>query len=134
VRKVYKKIPPSDEYKEKYKNNLGPRMYELLKSRLHFPSSLPPFHYFLTDKEGRIFVMTYEEGEQPSEHIYDIFNPDGIFISRKSMKVCLSNDLMSFSAVDYVDGKMKNDRFYCHCEKESGYEELIVYKLSWNRQ
>lgn len=133
VRKTYKKIPPSDEYKENYKKNLGLRMYKFLKNRLHFPSSLPPFHCFLTDQKGRIFVMTYEEGEKSGEQIYDIFNPDGIFIFRKSMQLCLSNDFLNFSAVDYVDGRMKNKRFYCHYEKESGHTKLGVYKISWSR-
>lgn len=132
VRKKYYKIFPPDEYKEKYKKNLGENMYRFLEKRLYFPSILPPFHYFLIDYEGNLFVMSYEKGEKPGEHIYDIFNPEGIFILRKSMKTCLSNDFLSFSSVDYVDGKMKNNRFYCHYEKEDGTTELIVNKISWN--
>jgi hypothetical protein len=81
-----------------------------------------------------MFVMSYEKGEKPGEHIYDIFNPEGIFILRKSLKTCLSNDFLSFSSVDYVDGKMKNNRFYCHHEKEDGTTEIIVNKISWSKR
>lgn len=131
VRKSYKKISPGDEYKKRYKENLGKRMYELLRDRIYFPTSLPPFHYFFTDAEGRMFVMTYEKGTCPYEHFYDIFNPDGIFILRKSMITCISYDSLSFSAIDYIDAKIKNNRFYCHSEKENGYMQLVVSKVGW---
>jgi hypothetical protein len=131
IRKKYQKISPSDEYKAKYKENLGENMYQFLKDRLSFPSFLPPFHFLLTDDEGKMFAMTYEKGEKPDEHVYDVFDPEGVFILRKSMKTCLSNDFLSFSAVDFVDGKIKNSRFYCHYEKEDSSTELIIYKISW---
>lgn len=131
IRKKYHKVSPSEEYKAKYKENLGENMYRFLKDRLSFPTFLPPFHFFLTDDEGRMFVMTYEKGENPDEHFYDVFDPEGFFILKKSMKTCLSNDFLSFSAVDFVDGKIKNSQFYCHYEKEDSSTELIVYKISW---
>lgn len=132
IRKKHEKTPPSDEYKNKYIKNLGENMYRFLKDRLYFPSSLPFFHYFITDNNGSLFVMTYEVGLKPGEHIYDVFNPDGVFILKESMKACLSNDFLTFSSVDFVDGKIKNDRFYCHYEKEDGTTNLLVYKISWS--
>lgn len=131
IRKEYRKIPISDEYKEEYKKNLGSRMYEILKNRLHYSLLLPPFHYFLTDEDDRIFVRTYEKGDQKDEFIYDIFNSNGLFISRKSMSSCLCSNYFYFSAVNFVNGKIKNGRFYCLSEKESGFRELRIYKMIW---
>lgn len=131
IRKEYRKIPISDEYKEEYKKNLGSRMYEILKNRLYYSLSLPPFHYFLTDEEERIFVRTYEKGDLKDESIYDIFDSEGLFISRKSMSSCQCSNYLYFSAVNFVNGKIKNGRFYCLNEKESGFRELRIYKMRW---
>jgi len=64
VKKAYKKISPDDEYKKRYKDNLGKRMYELLGDRLYFPASLPPFHYFIKEIQAilafRVIIKTAE--------------------------------------------------------------------------
>ena len=51
------------------------------------------------------------------------FNPEGVFIGRKSLKV--------FHDESGLYAKMKNDRFYCLNEKDNGYKELKVYKVNW---
>jgi len=61
-------------------------LFDKIRDKFYFPKSMPPFHYFLTEEEGRIFVMTYEQGEYPREYIFDIFNEEGVFIGRKSPK------------------------------------------------
>jgi len=124
IRKDYKKVAPSEGYKEKYtKSFLNPQIYEFIKDRLYFPSSLPPFHSFITDNKGRIYVMTYEKGDNAGEYIFDIFNPEGVFISRKSLE--------DFSTFASLRGLIKNDRFYYIKEKKSGFEKLMVYKMIW---
>ncbi len=67
--------------------------------------------------------MTYEEGENPGEFMFDIFNPDGVFIGRKSLNAWIWESL--------VKAKIKNNLFYCVQEKESGYKKLVVYKMKW---
>ena len=101
---------------------MRPRDAETRK-KIYFPDSMPPFHSFFTDDEGRIFVMTYEQGENPGEYIYDIFNKDGIFIGRKAMNIL--HDQRGLYAW------MKNDRLYCLQEKESFFKRLVVYKVYW---
>lgn len=133
ILKSFHPISPTEEYKESYKKNLGPRMYEMLKDRISFPASLPPFHSFLADEEGRLLVMTYEQGEKPGENMHDIFNSQGILMHRKSLRRCLSNDNLNFSAMDYVLGRMKNGRFYCLRESEEGYHQLSVGRVAWER-
>jgi len=134
IRKKYNKSPLSSSYKEGYKNDLGPRMYELLKSRLRFPSSSPPFHYFLVDEKNRLFVRTWEQSELPNYYFHDIFSPEGIFILRKNMRTCVREPFLNFSGVNVVYGAMKNGRFYCLGEKDSGYRKLVVYKMIWDQK
>jgi hypothetical protein len=103
----------------------NPRLYEAAKTQIYFPSSLPPFHYFLMDEKGRLYVMTYERGDGPREYMFDIFNPEGIFVGRKSLKV--SQNIIT----DRPNRKIKNDHFYSIEEKESGFRHVKVYKMKW---
>jgi len=89
-----------------------------IKDKYYFPDYFPPFKMFWVDNETRIFVETYEEGERPGEALLHIFNPEGIFIGTKSLKESRSR-------------KFKNNRMYSVYRKESGFEELVVYKLRW---
>jgi len=86
----------------------------------------PPFQYLFTDDKGRLFVMTYEEGEKSGHYLYDIFNPDGLFIGRVSL-----TNLISPIQWDIQYVVAKGDRLYSLREKESGYKELVVYKMNW---
>ena len=78
---------------------------------------------FFQDDECRLFVKTYEEGDNPGEYMFDIFNPDGIFISRKSLNI--------YSLGEKICAMAKRNRLYCLREKKSGYKELVVYKMRW---
>ena len=125
IRKEYKSIPPSEKYKKEYMKLFEAPIFDQIRDKFYFPKSLPPFHFFLTDEDGSIFVMTYEEGENSDEYVFDIFNPDGVFIFRKNLR--------DFSKEDSIRGKLKNNRFYCVFEKESGFEKLVVYKVIWKK-
>jgi hypothetical protein len=81
---------------------------------------------FFTDDEGRIFVMTYEPGVRPGEYLWDIFDSDGAFIARIGLNI-------EWAGL-YVGPRytfIKNGRLYGHRVKESGYHELIVYRVTW---
>jgi len=92
---------------------------------LYFEEYWPPFWGFFTDDDGKLFVLTPEEGLNPGEYWYDIFNSDGVFIGRLSLSN--SKDLHSYP----FTVKAKNKRLYCLRKKESGFKELIVYKMTW---
>jgi hypothetical protein len=96
------------------------------KQTFFFHKYCPPFQYFFTDDEGHLFVMTYEEGENPGEYQYDIFNSSGIFISRISLE-----NIVRRGQVDRIFAAAKNKCLYCLQEKESGYKELVVYRMIW---
>lgn len=123
IKKQHKPVTVSEEYKKNYMKQYEAPVFAPIRSKIYFPDSMPPFHAFFADDEGRLFVMTYERGENPGEYIYDIFNPDGFFIGRKSLKI--HND------ENFLYAKMKDNHLYCINEKESGYKELVVYKVRW---
>lgn len=123
IRKEYTPVPVSAAYKTKYLLGFSGRRRAPLRKKIYFPDHMPPFHSFFTDDEGRVFVMSYEKGENPGEYMYDIFNSDGLFIGRKSLRIY--NDHQGLYA------KIKNGRLYCLNEKKSFYKELVVYKLHW---
>jgi hypothetical protein len=123
IKKEYKPVPLTNEYKEKYLKIYKNR--EEFRDKIYFPKNLPPFHSFFTDQNARLFVMTYEEGDNPGEYMYDIFNENGLFIGRKSLRIHHNSDSLF--------ARMKNNRLYCIHEKESGYKEFTAYKLTWKK-
>jgi hypothetical protein len=100
-----------------------------IKEKVYFPEHMPPYQYFFTDDESRLFVMTCEKGKAANEYVYDIFDPDGFFIGRISLdnfgKTMVSARPFPLPAV------AKHDKLYHLREKESGYQELVVYKMRW---
>ena len=124
IRKEYRPVRVTEEIKEAI---LGPdyRRSGSPQGR-YFPDPLPPLNQFFTDDQGRIFVMTYEPGAHPGEYIWDIFNPDGVFIARTSLDILWAG-LYLGSRYTFI----KNGHLYSHRVKESGYHELIVSDVTW---
>ena len=88
-----------------------------------FPDSFPPYQTFFTSDDGWIFVMTNERGENEDESVFDIFNPEGVFVGRKNL-------IKYFRKYDAI-ATAKNNKFYCIHEKENGYKKLVVYNMRW---
>ncbi len=126
IRKEYKPVPITEEFKLKYMKRFE-RAREELRKKIYFPESQPPFQYCFTDEGGRLFVMTYEKGESPREYKYDIFNPNGAFIGRLS----LENYGQYGMSETPLFAMVKRNHLYCIREKESGFKELVVYKMRW---
>jgi hypothetical protein len=121
IRKKTEKIAVSKAYKERIIERWKkfPAWEELnYKEKHYFPEYFPPFKEFWVDEEERIFVETYKEGESPEEVLVQIFNPEGIFVGTKYLKEARSR-------------KFKEDHLYCAYRKESGFEDLIAYKIIW---
>lgn len=131
IKKKYKPVKVPKRFKEEVLKEHEPS--PVARKKLFFPKYMPPFQYSFTDDEGRLFVMTSEIGknqkeyvvdyDSPMEYVYDIFNSDGVFIGKKGFKL-------------YFVGRqywvtMKKNRFYCFKKKDSGYKELVVYKMRW---
>jgi len=124
IRKEYRPVAPAEEIK---KAILGPDYGRSgLSQDKYFSNPLPPLNQFSSDDEGRLFVMTYEPGPSPGEYIWDIFNPDGVFVGRKALDIIWAGLYLGLR-LTFV----KNGRLYCQREKESGFRELFVYKMIW---
>lgn len=125
IKKKYTPVNTSEKYKkaflERYSDNVS------YTSRVVFPEHLPPFNYFFISDEGWLFVMTYENGDNAGEYIFDIFSPDGVFVGRKS----LSFQVTGASRGLFTSAIIQKNRYYHLHKKESGFSELIVYKLIW---
>jgi hypothetical protein len=122
IRKEYKSVPLTDEYIEESMKVLDNQR----KKMTDFPKSFPPYQSFFADDIGRLFVMTYEKSEDSGEYIFDIFNEDGLFLGRKSFKV-----FFNLVREAFLWATAKENRLYCRNEKESGFRELVVYKMIW---
>ena len=123
IRKEYMPVKVSEEYKKAYFDRFPEG--DPLIANLYFKENWPAFRNLFTDEEGGLFVLTFEEGLDPGEFMYDIFNSEGAFVGR----INLENQSMLHGSA--FDAKAKNDRLYCLREKESGYKELVVYRMKW---
>ena len=125
IRKKYKPIEVPEEYKQNYMSQF-PKNHRLRK-KVFFSTNMPPYREFFVDDAGRIFVMTYEKNGNSEKYMYDIFNHEGILIMRKYLNILLSGE--SWGMLNYVITK-KNKLYYLRT-KDSGYKELVVYKMRW---
>ena len=100
-----------------------------INEKVFFPDHMPPYQYFFTDDNGRLFVMTYEKGEGPRGFMYDIFDPSGVFIGRTSLDNSGNEQAEVWGGP--FEAKAKNGYLYFMRAKGSGYQELVAYKMNW---
>jgi hypothetical protein len=125
IRKEYKPVEIDESFKEEIIRRFE-RDPEIIR-KLHFPAAYPPFQFGFADERGFLFVMTYEKGKRPREYVYDVFDPEGIFIARTS--------LPNYGHFGIIEARLfamaKKGRVYCFREQESGFKEIVVYKMPW---
>ncbi len=84
--------------------------------------SIPKYHSayrgFITDDEGRIYVMTWERTAEEEENYYDVFDSEGKFIAKILLKTR-----------PFV---LKNKKLYTVEEDEEGFLFIERYKITWN--
>jgi len=119
IRKEYLPVTISKEIQEERE-----KRYEAFGDKTWFPDHWLPMGNFILDDKGRIFVKTFEKGENAGEYIFDIFNPGGVFIGRKALDILTLGDA-------FVCAKSKNDLLYCFQEKPDGFREFNVYRMIW---
>jgi hypothetical protein len=132
ITKKYKPVKVFDEYKRLFKSQFED--YEEWQKRIFFSSDMPPYCEFFIDDIGRTYVITYEKDKATGEHICDIFSHEGILFMRKKMKILLRGmDLVlsgqGWGAFNNI--AVKRNRLYHLRTKESGYKELVVYRMTW---
>jgi hypothetical protein len=134
VRRVRKESPPvkyPENMKQDVLKNIDTPSLAFLKAKIQFADLAPPLQHFWVDAEGRIYVVTYEQGIRPGEFLVDIFDRGGVFLGKMSVNIQAGMDI--FARAPRLDSwtTMKNTRLYCLREKETGYPQLVVYRVTW---
>jgi hypothetical protein len=93
------------------------------RRKIVFRESWPPCRYLLTDEEGRLYVMTPEEGEGPNDAVYDVYNSEGIFLARTHFG--------NRGTQGPLPAKIRAGRLYCLTDKGGGHRELVVSEMIW---
>ncbi|MDD8026216.1 MAG: 6-bladed beta-propeller [Acidobacteriota bacterium] len=116
-KEVLDRIPSGDGYRE---------VREYIRALDVFPA----FQAFLTDDQGRLFVVGSEKDPASGANRCDVFSPEGIRIMRTGLG---SQDLLRYSFEGIVfDVVLKNGCAYCVREKPDGYKEVVVYSMIWD--
>jgi hypothetical protein len=119
IRKEYNPVKISEEAKMRALE----RINEFQRQYTYFPESHPPCRSLFPDDQGRLFVVTYEPGENPGENVVDMFNAEGAFFGRASWNIFQGNTpIVAF---------IRSQRLYCIQEKPSGFKRFVVGKLAW---
>ena len=74
-----------------------------------------------TDEKGNIFVRTYEKAPDRSGYYYDVFNPEGHFITKAHLKAAPDLPII-----------WKKNKLYTIETDEEGYQVIKRYKVTWN--
>ncbi len=130
IRKEYTPVPFSEESREQIM-----KRYEIwpstIRKKIVMPKNNPPFKHLFADDLGRLYVVTFEPGNNQGEYITDVFDTEGVLCSQLSLKLFLNAEIFSLDRPldDWVT--VKNDILYCIQEKENGHKELVAYKMIW---
>lgn len=116
IKKEYEPVSLSDKDREGYEQNLKRYRPELRES-FFIPDTFPPFRDIVTLGDKWLFIRSYEEPKEGSS-LYDIFDTKEEFIGRTEF--------------EGYQVKFKGDSVYCLKQKDSGYKELVVYKMIWD--
>jgi hypothetical protein len=130
IRKKYDPIPVTREFKQEIMHKLQ-EAPQALRDKIIFPDYFPPFRLIFNDDSGCLYVMTYAKGKTFGENLFDIFDPEGIYIGTMSLNVALDDPVFTPGAPFDTWLTMKKDRLYSLREKSSGYREFVVYKAIW---
>ena len=107
----------TEKYKSDFIKIIAP-IYEMIKDKLVFPKSLPPYHSFTAGPNDELAVMTYEWNEGEKGFKYLFFSGDGQPLGIAYLDAAFNDGEM------FV--KMGDGKIYYLREKPSGYKELVV--------
>jgi hypothetical protein len=130
IRKSYEPVKVNAEYKKAIRDKLEGAP-DILKNKLVFPDSFPPYSYMFTDDQDNLYVKTYREGVAQKETLFDVFDPEGIFRGTVSFESFVNDPFFTPGApFDSWVMTLKNGRLYALREKTSGYKQLVVYRVN----
>jgi hypothetical protein len=120
IMKEYDAIPISSSEQERlmeewFKDVPGRDQWDLV-----FPKIYPPFESFTLDDEGRIYVRTFEEPEEGEGFYYEVFDPEGRYITK--VHIDLNSSAMRF----------KWGNLYTIEEDVEGFKSVKRYNVNWD--
>ncbi|RPI74751.1 MAG: 6-bladed beta-propeller [Desulfobacteraceae bacterium] len=128
IKKEFSEVEVLEEYKINYLKPYNRPELALIRSRIYFPKSMPPYQTFFVDDHDRLFVMTFESGSNTNEYLYDVFNPQGVFMKR----IGLDNyGHLSPSQKGYYDLIARNGLLCYIKEEENGNQKLVINEIEW---
>ncbi len=127
LRKIRKESKPAP-YPEEFKKQTEVMAARQPALNLYARSDTPPFNSFFTDDEGRFYVMTYEREQNTGDYIHDVYDKNGVLISRTPIG---ASGILA-RALNQLRATAKNGRYYRLVFKENGYPVVIVYRMSWD--
>jgi len=129
IRNEYTPVPFSEESREQVMKDW--QGFESYRKKIVMPEFNPPFQHLFADDLGRLYVVTFEPGNNQGEYMTDVFDTEGVFYSRLSLRLYLPGGI--FQGENPWDSwvTVKNDILYCIQEKVSGHKELVAYKIMW---
>jgi len=122
IEKEHKPLPLTIDWKSKYLNSL-PKGFP--KKGHNFRKYFPAFDYFFADDEGRLFVKTFEKEESTEKYIFDVFDPEGRYLTKTALKVGREISLKQDSFI------IKNNKLYAEDYDDDGYAILKRYSVTW---
>lgn len=121
IKRILKKHDPikvTENDKKEFFDSL-PSAAAPVKDRIEFPKYYPAYQNFLLDEQGRMFVRTFEKGKEKGEYYIDVFDAEGMYIT----KILLKADPRVW----------KGDKLYAMEENEDGFPTLKCYSIQWEK-
>ncbi|MDW7761738.1 MAG: hypothetical protein SCM96_14025 [Acidobacteriota bacterium] len=111
--KEYEPERISPEERNKEMNRAHPSAKDRIKEMVYHK----PFHSFTIDNENRIIVRTWEKTEDGKNYFYDVFDPEGVYISRFPG---------NFSIKQWI-----HDQFLAVEDIPGGKSAVKIYRVIW---
>lgn len=111
--KEYEPERISPEERNKEMNRAHPSAKDRIKEMVYHK----PFHSFTIDNENRIIVRTWEKTEDGKNYFYDVFDPEGVYISRFRG---------NFSIKQWI-----HDQFLAVEDIPGGKSAVNIYRVIW---
>ena len=121
IKKITKAYKPIEITKDEYEKLVKEWFGDPLSGNWEYiiPKNYPPFHTFLLDDEGRIFVRRFEKVEDSERHFLEVFDYQGRYIT----------DVIF--PIEMIPQVFKGRKLFSIEETEAGFEVIKRYKVSW---
>ncbi len=93
-----------------------------------WPRVFPPYQALVADDEGRVYAVGFERDDRGMTRC-DVFAPDGTRFLRTGLGY---QDFERQAMGVGVDPVIRKRRLYCVREKDDGFLEVVVFRMTWS--